>query len=48
MAISKLACLADAYAKWLQTKETLNMQIADTIQPVLKLKVVVVVIDAKR
>jgi len=44
--ISKLARIADLYAKRLQTQETMTAQIADTIQEVLKPKGVAVVIDA--
>jgi GTP cyclohydrolase I len=44
--ISKIARLVDAFAKRLQTQETMTAQIADTIQRVLEPKGVAVVIDA--
>ncbi len=44
--ISKLARLLDVYAKRMQTQETMTVQIADTIQNVLKPRGVAVVIDA--
>jgi len=45
--ISKLARIADVFAKRLQTQETMTVQIADTINKVLKPKGVAVVIDAQ-
>ena len=45
--ISKLARIADVFAKRLQTQETMTAQIADTINEVLKPKGVAVVIDAQ-
>ena len=45
--ISKLARVADVFAKRLQTQETMTVQIADTINKVLKPKGVAVVIDAQ-
>ena len=45
--ISKLARIADVFAKRLQTQETMTVQIADTINEVLKPKGVAVVIDAQ-
>ena len=45
--ISKLARVADVFAKRLQTQETMTAQIADTINKVLKPKGVAVVIDAQ-
>lgn len=45
--ISKIARLLDAYAKRLQTQETMTSQIAETIHKVLKPKGVAVLIDAK-
>ena len=45
--ISKLARIADVFAKRLQTQETMTAQIADTIDEVLKPKGVAVVIDAE-
>ena len=47
VAISKLARIADVFAKRLQTQETMTAQIADTINEVLKPKGVAVVIDAQ-
>ncbi len=44
--ISKLARLLDVFAKRLQIQETMTVQIAETIQKVLKPKGVAVVIDA--
>ena len=46
--ISKLARVADVFAKRLQTQETMTAQIADTINKVLKPKGVAVVIDAQQ
>ena len=45
--ISKIARLVDIFAKRLQTQETLTIQIASTIQEVLKPKGVAVFIDSK-
>ena len=45
--ISKLARIADVFAKRLQTQEIMTAQIADTINEVLKPKGVAVVIDAQ-
>tara|TARA_B100000427_G_scaffold180178_1_gene149818 strand:- start:927 stop:1541 length:615 start_codon:yes stop_codon:yes gene_type:complete len=45
--ISKLARIADVFAKRLQTQETMTAQIADTINEVLRPKGVAVVIDAQ-
>ena len=45
--ISKLARIADVFAKRLQTQEIITAQIADTINEVLKPKGVAVVIDAQ-
>ena len=45
--ISKLARIADVFAKRLQTQEIMTAQIADTINLVLKPKGVAVVIDAQ-
>ena len=45
--ISKLARIADVFAKRLQTQETMTAQIADTINEVLKPRGVAVVIDAQ-
>ena len=45
--ISKLARIADVFAKRLQTQETMTVQIADTINEVLKPKGVAVVIYAQ-
>lgn len=45
--LSKLARVADLFAKRLQTQETMTAQIADTINKVLKPKGVAVVIDAE-
>ena len=45
--ISKLARIADVFAKRLQTQEIMTAQIADTINEVLKPKGVDVVIDAQ-
>ena len=45
--ISKLARIADVFAKRLQTQEIMTDQIADTINEVLKPKGVAVVIDAQ-
>ncbi len=45
--ISKIARLVDIFAKRLQTQETLTMQIANSIQEVLKPKGVAVFIDSK-
>ena len=45
--ISKLARIADVFAKRLQTQETMTAQIADTINEVLKPKGVAEVIDAQ-
>ena len=45
--ISKLAKIADVFAKRLQTQEIMTAQIADTINEVLKPKGVAVVIDAQ-
>lgn len=44
--ISKLARLVNAYAKRLQTQESMTAQIANTINDVLKPKGVAVIIDA--
>jgi GTP cyclohydrolase I len=44
--ISKLARLVDLYAKRLQTQEAMTVQIADTIERVLKPKGVAIVIEA--
>lgn len=44
--ISKLARITEAYAKRLQTQETMTAQIADAIETYLKPKGVAVVIDA--
>lgn len=44
--LSKIARLLDAFAKRLQTQETMTSQIADSIQKVLKPKGVAVLIDA--
>ena len=45
--ISKLARIADVFAKRLQTQEIMTAQIADTINEVLKPKGVAVVVDAQ-
>lgn len=45
--ISKIARLLDAFAKRLQTQETMTAQIADALEKTLKPKGVAVVIDAK-
>lgn len=45
--ISKIARLLDVYAKRLQTQEVMTIQIAETINKVLKPKGVAVLIDAK-
>jgi GTP cyclohydrolase I len=45
--ISKLARVVEAYAKRLQTQETMTVQIAQTIQRVLQPRGVAVVIDAE-
>jgi GTP cyclohydrolase I len=45
--ISKLARVVDAFAKRLQTQETMTVQIAETIQKVLEPRGVAVVIDAE-
>ncbi len=45
--ISKIARLLDVFAKRLQTQETMTMQVADTLNKVLKPKGVAVLIDAK-
>ena len=45
--ISKIARLVDIFSKRLQTQETLTIQIASTIQEVLKPKGVAVFIDSK-
>ena len=45
--ISKLARLVDAFAKRLQTQETMTAQIADAIEQVLDAKGVALVIDAE-
>lgn len=45
--ISKLARVIDAFAKRLQTQETMTVQIAETIQKVLEPRGVAVIIDAE-
>jgi GTP cyclohydrolase I len=45
--ISKIARLLDAFAKRLQTQETMTSQIANTLNDALKPKGVAVIIDAK-
>ncbi|PIE23241.1 MAG: GTP cyclohydrolase I FolE [Planctomycetota bacterium] len=45
--ISKLARLVEVYAKRLQIQETLTVQIADTIEEILRPRGVAVVIEAK-
>jgi len=45
--ISKLARLADNFARRLQTQETMTAQIADTLQQILEPKGVAIVVDAQ-